>query len=390
VVVKKRLAILGSTGSIGVQALQVIAEHPDRFQVTSLAAARSVELLAAQARQFKPEVIAVVDLAAARRLADLLPDDLASRVVHGSQGYLEAAVGRGPDMVLSAMVGAAGLAPTFAAVKSGHDVALANKETLVAGGELVMAEAMKRGAAVLPVDSEHSAIFQALMGNRASAVRRILLTASGGPFREKTRAELALVTPQEALAHPNWAMGPKITVDSATLMNKGLEVIEARWLFDQPLDRIEVLVHPQSVVHSAVEFVDGSVMAQMGIPDMRLPIAFALAYPERLPSSRPSLDLLKVASLTFQAPDTERFPALKLAYAAAEQGGLSPAVLSGANEVAVEGFLQGRLDFPGITACVAAVLESHPGGQATSIAAVLEADRWARANARQWVQARQA
>lgn len=386
----KRLAILGSTGSIGTSALAVIAGNRERFSVASLAAARSVETLAAQARAFTPEVIAVIDAAAADRLKLLLPDELAGRVVYGPQGYLEAAVGCAPHLALSAMVGAAGLVPTFAAVKAGVSVALANKETLVAAGELVMAQARQSGSAILPVDSEHSAIFQALMGQDPGGVRRLLLTASGGPFRGLKSEELAKVTPQQALAHPNWSMGPKITIDSATLMNKGLEVMEARWLFGQPLERIQVVIHPQSVVHSAVEYVDGSVLAQLGIPDMRLPIAFALNYPERLELSLPSLDLLKAGPLTFEEPDLRRFPALKLAYAAAAEGGLKPAVLSGANEVAVEGFLDGRLDFPGITACVEAVLSRHLGGPGKSIAQVLEADRWARQEARAWLARRPA
>jgi 1-deoxy-D-xylulose-5-phosphate reductoisomerase len=381
----KRLAILGSTGSIGLSALQVVEANPGLFKVVSLAAARSVESLADQVQRLKPALAAVLDAPAAAALKALLPAGTPTRVVHGSQGYLEAAVGCGPDLVLSAMVGAAGLVPTFAAVAAGINVALANKETLVAAGELVMAEARKTGAAILPVDSEHSAIFQALMGNDPARVRRLLLTASGGPFRHKSAAELKRVTREQALNHPNWSMGPKITIDSATLMNKGLEVIEARWLFDQPLEKIEVVIHPQSLIHSLVEYVDGSVVAQLGLPDMRLPIAFALAYPERRDWSLPPLDLTKSGPLTFEPPDLGRFPALGLAYAAGRAGGAAPAVLGAANEVAVEAFLAGRLDFPGITACVAAVLDSFDGRPAASVAAVLEADRWARQQARSWV-----
>jgi len=342
----------------------------------------------AQARAARPEVIAVLDAAAAGSLKALLPDDLAARVVHGPQGYLEAAAGCRPDLVLSAMVGAAGLAPTYAAVAAGIDVALANKETLVAGGEAVTAAAKKSGAAILPVDSEHSAIFQALMGNDPAAVAALWLTASGGPLREKTPDELRRVTPDQALKHPNWAMGPKITVDSATLMNKGLEVLEARWLFDQPLSRIKVVIHPQSVVHSLVEYVDGSVLAQLGAPDMRLPILFALAYPERLAADWPRLDVARMGPLTFAEPDLERFPALGLAYAAGRAGGAAPAVLNAANEVAVAAFLAGELDFLGIAHCVEAVLARHPGGPAESVAAVLAADRWARRETRAWLAAR--
>jgi 1-deoxy-D-xylulose-5-phosphate reductoisomerase len=385
----KRLALLGSTGSIGLSALKVVEAAPELFRVVSLAAARSVDALAGQIARHRPEVAAVLDAAAAQALKALLPAGSPTRVVHGPQGYIEAAVGCGPDMVLSAMVGAAGLVPTFAAVAAGVDVALANKETLVAAGELVMAEARKTGAAILPVDSEHSAIFQALMGNDPARVRRLLLTASGGPFRGKSAAELKRVTREQALNHPNWSMGPKITIDSATLMNKGLEVIEARWLFSQPLDKIEVVIHPQSVVHSLVEYVDGSVVAQLGMPDMRLPIAFALAYPERRDWSLPALDLTKSGPLTFEPPDLTRFPALGLAYAAGRAGGAVPAALGAANEVAVESFLAGRLDFMGITACVSAVLESFDGRPASSVAAVLEADRWARQQARAWVRERE-
>jgi 1-deoxy-D-xylulose-5-phosphate reductoisomerase len=388
VVVKRRLAVLGSTGSIGVSTLEVVEAHPERFQVVSLAAARSVKKLAAQALKHQPQVLAVIDAAAAAELQALLPEDLARRVVHGPQGYLEAAVGSGPQVVLSAMVGAAGLVPTYAAVQAGLTVALANKETLVAGGQPVMAAAQAKGAVILPVDSEHSAIFQALMGNDPQKVRALWLTASGGPFREFSAQRLSQVTPAQALNHPNWSMGPKITVDSATLMNKGLEAIEAHWLFGQPLDKIKVVIHPQSVVHSLVEYTDGSVLAQMGLPDMRLPIAFALAYPERLASELPALPVTSMGPLTFQEPDRQRFPALDLAYSAGRAGGTCPAVLNGANEVAVAAFLQGGLGFTGIVACVQAVLEQHQAGPADSVAEVLEADRWARGAARSWLAAR--
>lgn len=385
----KRLAILGSTGSIGLSALEVVEGRPERFRVVSLAAARSVERLAAQARKHRPEILAVIDAAAAAKLKQLLPDDLASRVVFGAQGYLAAAVESGPDLMLSAMVGAAGLPSTYAAVRAGIDVALANKETLVAGGRPVTAKAAETGAAIIPVDSEHSALFQALEGNRRAEVKNLWLTASGGPFRELPRAELARVTPERALRHPNWSMGPKITIDSSTLMNKGLEVIEARWLFDMPLDQVRVVIHPQSVVHSLVEYVDGSVLAQLGAPDMKLPIAYALTYPERAAWDWPRLDIPAMGALTFEEPDWDRFPALGLAYQAGRQGGLAPAVLNGANEAAVEAFLAGRLDYPGITACVDAVLQLHEPGPAESVAAVLEADRWARNRARAWLKAKE-
>ena len=380
----KNLAILGSTGSIGVSTLEVVAAHRDRFRVKCLAAARSVEALAAQAALVQPELLAVLDAEAADKLKALLPSGLKARVVHGPQGYLEAAAGCEADLVISAMVGAAGLLPTYAALKAGIDVALANKETLVAAGELVMAAAQASGSAIIPVDSEHSAIFQSLMGNDRAAVKRLWLTASGGPFRDFAQAQLAEVTPAMALDHPNWAMGPKITIDSATLMNKGLEVIEAHWLFGQDYDDISVVVHPQSVVHSLVEYVDGSFIAQLGQPDMKTPIAFALSYPSRLPLELPQLDLTEVAKLTFRAPDLERFPALGLALAAGRQGGSAPAAMNAANEVAVGLFLEGRLAFGGIAACVEQVLADHAAGPLNSVAEVLEADRAARAKAREW------
>ncbi|MEW5911652.1 MAG: 1-deoxy-D-xylulose-5-phosphate reductoisomerase [Thermodesulfobacteriota bacterium] len=381
----KRLAILGSTGSIGASTLEVVAAHSKRFKIVSLSAARSVEALARQAALHRPALLAVADAQAAAQLKTLLPADFRGRVVYGPQGYMEAAAGCGADMVVSAMVGAAGLLPTYAAVKAGIDVALANKETLVAAGELVMAEAAASGAAILPVDSEHSAIYQALMGNDPAGVRRLWLTASGGPFWEFTPGQLAAVTPKMALAHPNWSMGPKITVDSATMMNKGLEVIEAHWLFKRAWDDIAVLIHPQSVVHSLVEYVDGSVLAQLGLPDMKVPIAFALAHPQRLELKLPSLDLAQVGSLTFARPDLSRFPALGLAFAAGRAGGSAPAVLNAVNEVAVAGFLAGRLAFPQIAACVQEVLGRHQPAPLSCLAEVLEADRWARGQARDWV-----
>lgn len=384
----KKIAILGSTGSIGTSALKVIEQRPDLFEVVSLAAARSVDTLAVQARKHQPRLIVVVDADAARRIKELLPSDLARRVVHGPAGYIEAVVSTEADVVLSAMVGAAGLMPTFAAVQAGKTVALANKETLVAGGEVVMKKAEETGATIVPVDSEHAAIFQALLGAKPKEVRTLWLTASGGPFRTKSAAEIEKVTPAEALDHPNWSMGPKITVDSATLMNKGLEVLEASWLFGQPLDKVKVVIHPQSVVHSLVEFVDGTMLAQMGVPDMRLPIASALTYPERLGWRLPRLELTELKALTFEEPDLKRFPALSLAYAAGRAGGNAPSILNAANEVAVDSFLRGNLDFNGIVACVEAVLERHDTTPVKSVAEVLAADRWARGEARSWLASR--
>lgn len=385
---KKRLAILGSTGSIGASTLDVVEKNPERFQVVSLAAARSVEALARQCMRHRPKIAAVLDADSAAALKTLLPKDSQTKVVHGPEGYLAAALGEEPDLLLSAMVGAAGLMPTYAAVKAGVNVALANKESLVVGGELVMGQAKKTGAAIIPVDSEHSALFQALMGNESSWVKNLWLTASGGPFRKMSAEELSQATPEMALKHPNWSMGPKVTIDSSTLMNKGLEVIEAHWLFDQPLERIKVVIHPQSMVHSLVEYKDGNMMAQLGPPDMRLPIAFALGYPQRMDWKLPSLDPIALGRLTFEEPDLERFPALSLAYQAARAGGTSCAVLNAANEIAVESFLSGGLDHPGITACVGAVLDAHRIETVDSVATVLESDRWARSQARDWLKTR--
>lgn len=377
----KRLAILGSTGSIGASTLDVVEHHPGRFEVVALAAARSVETLARQIKRHRPKLAAVLDAKAAAALKELLPTGTPTRVVFGGEGYLAAVVESGADVVLSAMVGFAGLMPTFAGVKAGLTIALANKEVLVAGGELVTAAARESGSKILPVDSEHSAIFQSLMGHDPAEVANLWLTASGGPFREKSKADLAKVTREQALDHPNWSMGPKITIDSSTLMNKGLEVIEAHWLFNQPFDSIKVVIHPQSVVHSMVEYIDGSVIAQMGAPDMRLPIAFALGHPHRLEVDARPLAITSMGPLTFQEPDLDRFPALALAYQAGRAGGAAPAVLNAANEVAVAAFLAGKIDYLSIVSCVERVLDRHMGGPAASVAQVLEADRWARGEA---------
>lgn len=375
-----RLALLGSTGSIGLNTLAVVAEHPDRFEVTALAAGSNVELLADQIRAVHPALVSVAgEEERAALLSRLAPDVRAQLQVEcGPQGA-EAVAASGADVVVSAMVGAAGLGPTLAAIRSRARVALANKESLVAAGELCMAAVRQRGATVIPVDSEHSALFQVLQGQRVADVRRLLLTASGGPFR--ARRDLSRVTVDEALAHPTWSMGPKVTVDSATLMNKGLEVIAARWLFGVAAERIEVVIHPQSVVHSLVELVDGALLAQLGPPDMRLPIAYALTYPERLRLAPASVPLPQLGPLTFEAPDRQRFPCLELAYQALATGGTAPAVLSAANEVAVEAFLARRLPFLEIPTVVGATLEAHRPAPADALEAVLEADRWARQHA---------
>ncbi|MDH3802988.1 MAG: 1-deoxy-D-xylulose-5-phosphate reductoisomerase, partial [Deltaproteobacteria bacterium] len=344
----KRIAILGSTGSIGRSALQVVEQFPDRLQVVALAAGRNIDLLAEQIHRFRPRLAAVFDLQLAKDLTSRLQPGIEVEVVAGSQGYQQVASCAEAEMILSSMVGAAGLIPTLSAIRAGKDVALANKETLVMAGALVMGEVRRSQVELLPVDSEHNAIFQAMEGHRREDLKRILLTASGGPFLNMPKEQLESVTPTQALAHPNWAMGPKISIDSATLMNKGLEVIEAKWLFDVPVEKIDVHVHPQSIVHSMVEYIDGSVIAQMGIPDMRIPIAYALAYPERLELGLPRLDFFTVQTLTFQEPDLNRFPCLKLAFAACKAGGTMPAVLNAANEVAVQAFLDNRIPFSGI------------------------------------------
>jgi 1-deoxy-D-xylulose-5-phosphate reductoisomerase len=377
----KRLAILGSTGSIGQNALAVVAEHPQEFQVVGLAAGRNVEVLAEQIRKFCPERVSVQDEAGARELKARLAGQPPVEILVGVEGAVAVAAAPEADLVVSAMVGAVGLTPTLAAVEAGKTVALANKETLVAAGSLVMAAVAANNASLIPVDSEHSAIFQALEGQRREALRRLWLTASGGPFRTWPLDKLTAATPAQALKHPNWAMGAKITIDSATMMNKALEVIEASVLFGLPVSQIEVFVHPQSIIHSLVEFVDGSVLAQLGWPDMRLPIAYALTYPRRLPLNAEPLDLGKVAQLTFERPDFERFPALRLGYEAAKTGGTMPAVLNAANEVAVAAFLAGSLSFPGIPRVVEETMAAHTARPLTSLAQVLAVNAWAREEA---------
>jgi len=376
---RKRITVLGSTGSIGRSALDVAARHPDRFEVVGLTAGANDQALEAQIAAFRPKVAALCDAEAAARLAARLKGG-GTKVLAGPEGVAEAAAAPA-DLVVASIVGAAGLVPVFAAVEAGHDVALANKEALVSAGSLLMDAARKNGVSVLPVDSEHSAIFQCMAAGRPEEVDHLILTASGGPFRTSTAAELTAVTPEQAARHPNWDMGAKITVDSATLMNKGLEVIEAHWLFGLPTERIRVVVHPESIVHSMVVFQDGAVMAQMGVPDMRAPIAFAMAHPERLALEIPPPDFVALGALRFEAPDTGRFPCLELAYRATRAGGTLPAVLNAANEVAVAAFLDGRLSFTGIPAVVAAAMDAHISEPLASLEQVLAADAWARRHA---------
>jgi 1-deoxy-D-xylulose-5-phosphate reductoisomerase len=379
--VVKNLAILGSTGSIGQSTLAVVREHPREFRVVALAAGRNVELLAGQIGDFQPGLVSVQDGKAADRLRQLLPSGNNLQILTGPRGAAAVATAAGVDLVVSAMVGAAGLEPTLAAIQAGIPVALANKETLVAAGSLVMAAAKEKDVPLLPVDSEHSALMQAMEGQRREDVKKLWLTASGGPFRAWPAEKLAQVTPEQALRHPNWNMGAKITIDSATMMNKALEVIEAGVLFGLPVDRIGVYIHPQSIIHSLVEYVDGSVLAQLGVPDMRLPIAYALAHPRRLPLSGPALDLSQIAQLTFEEPDLERFPSLRLGYDAARAGGTMPAVLNAANEVAVAAFLEKRLSFPGIPRVVEETMKAHAPMPIQDLAHVLGVNSWAREHA---------
>ena len=374
----KRLALLGSTGSIGTNVLAVVRQFPDRFRIVGLSTGRNIRLLAEQVREFTPDCVAIGDPDLVAPLADLLPPAYRSRILCSTEGNCAVATLAEADMVVSAVVGSVGLLPTLAAIEAGKDVGLANKETLVMAGRLVMEAVRRHGVQLLPIDSEHSAIFQALEAGRSVDVAKLILTASGGPFRTWDAERLHRATPDQALAHPNWSMGKKISIDSATLMNKGLEVIEARWLFDVPSDQIEVVVHPQSIVHSLVEFHDGSVVAQLGIPDMRIPIAYALSYPQRLPLNLPRLSLSQCSDLCFEQPDMDRFPALGLAFAALAEGGIKPAVLNAANEVAVAAFLQGRIGFTRIAEVVAQALADTSQHRDSDVQAILAADAAAR------------
>ncbi|MCL2789308.1 MAG: 1-deoxy-D-xylulose-5-phosphate reductoisomerase [Desulfobulbus sp.] len=374
----KALSLLGSTGSIGRNVLAVARQFPEQFKVVGLAAGRNVELLAAQVKEFEPECISVAEPELAATLAALLPPRYHSRIVSGTEGNCQVASLASADMVISAVVGSAGLLPALAAIQADKDLGLANKETLVMAGRLIMETVRSRGVRLLPIDSEHSAIFQVLESRRREDVSKIILTASGGPFRTWDTDALAAAVPDQALAHPNWSMGRKISIDSATLMNKGLEVIEARWLFDVLPEQIEVVVHPQSIVHSLVEYRDGSVMAQLGIPDMRIPIAYALSYPARLELGLSRLSLAQCGNLAFEQPDHQRFPALRMAYEALAMGGVKPAVLNAANEVAVEAFLAGRIGFTQIAAVVSTVLGASDQGDEMDLQAILAADQQAR------------
>lgn len=377
----KRLSILGSTGSIGVNTLQIVSQFPEQFEVVSLSAGLNIQLLKHQILQFRPKVVSVLN----KELSDTLRRDLPDvpvEIVHGVEGLIRVATHPEVDQVVSAIVGAVGLIPTLSAIKTGKTIALANKEPLVMAGKIVMEAAKQNHAQILPVDSEHSAIFQSLLGHQKEDVHRLVLTASGGPFLNLSLAKLQEVSVKEALNHPNWEMGKKVTIDSASLMNKGLEVIEAHWLFDIPVEKISVLIHPQSVVHSMVEYVDGSIVAQMGITDMRIPISYALSFPQRLLLNLPRLDLSRNEALSFFQPDPERFPCLKLAYQSIEIGETLPAILNAANEVAVNAFLEGSLKFTEIPVLLQRVMQEHEVKSIHTIEDVLKADHWARERAK--------
>ena len=372
----KKVVLLGSTGSIGTSTCKVVEDLPNDLELIGLAAGRNVDLLREQVAQFHPQMVSVTDPAAANEFANEFNGT--PNVQCGDEGLLALATLPEADIVLIAIVGTAGLQPALAAIRAGKDIAVASKEILVMAGETVMAEARKHGVKVLAVDSEHSAIFQCLDGKPVDSIRQIWLTASGGPFREKPADEFADITVEQALKHPSWEMGRKITIDSSTLFNKGLEMIEARWLFDIEMPRVKVVVHPQSVIHSMVEFVDGSILAQLSTPDMCLPIQYALTYPARAASDRVQTSLAEIGRLDFEEPDVERFPALDLARRAGEEGGTLPAVLNAANEVAVEAFCERQLSYMGVTESVAAVMAAHEIVAQPSLEEILEADSWAR------------
>jgi len=376
----KRISVLGSTGSIGTQTLDIAESHRDEFTVVALAAGKSkLGLLAEQIAQFSPKLVAVPDAVAASELKQILGGAKSPQIVCGTAGLEEAASHPDANTVVSGVVGAMGILPTAAAARAGKTIALANKETLVAAGALIVRLCKDHGATLVPVDSEHSAIFQSLSGYQTDDIKQVLLTGSGGPFRTWTKEQLQHATVEDALKHPNWSMGPKITIDSATLMNKGLEIIEARWLFDIGAEQIKVVIHPQSILHSAVEFVDGSIVGQLGVPDMHLPIHFALYWPQRRPSKAvPLLDLVAAGTLTFEAPDFDRFPCLRLAALVAAKDDTTPAVLNAANEIFVEAFLKRRIRFLEISEYIQRVLDLHQPMTPISLEDILEADRWAR------------
>jgi len=374
----KKTTILGSTGSIGCSALDVIGKNPERFQVVALAAGKNIALLKKQIEKFKPKVVAVSAKESALQLRDSLTTKDKVKIFYDQEGLKEIASLPSADVVISAISGSAGLIPTLAAIEAGKDIALANKETMVMAGEIVTGRAIKKSVKIIPVDSEHSAIFQCLEGQKSKNLRRIILTASGGPFLNFTGNELKKVSLSQTLRHPNWKMGKKVTIDSASMMNKGLEVIEAKWFFNVDFSHIDVLIHPQSIVHSMVEFVDGAFLAQMGIPDMKLPIAYALTYPERIINDLPSLNLVKTGNLEFRNPDIKKFPCLGLAYAAGICGGTAPVVLNAADEIAVAAFMEKKIRFIDLPKIIETVLDLHNSINNPSLDDILQADLWAR------------
>ncbi|TYP77618.1 1-deoxy-D-xylulose-5-phosphate reductoisomerase [Paenibacillus methanolicus] len=375
----KKLTILGSTGSIGTQTLDVVANDPELYEIEALAAGGNVNLLVEQARRFRPKTVCLATKALADEATALLPPG--TRVVYGEEGLVEVAASGDADTVVTAIMGSRGLNATLAAIESGKQIGLANKETLVTAGHLVMSQAARKGVSILPIDSEHSAIFQCLNGENRADIKRITLTASGGSFRDKTREQLVGVTVEQALNHPNWSMGAKITIDSATMANKGLEVIEAHWLFGVSYDQISVLIHPESIIHSYVEFVDNSVVAQLGMPDMRVPIQYALTYPDRRATPTEALDLAKIGKLHFREMDFHRYPCLRMAFESGRLGRSAPTVFNAANEVAVDRFLKGEIAFLDIERVIETVLEKHQVTDLPDVEAITAMDAWARREA---------
>lgn len=374
----KNITLLGSTGSIGCNALDVIGNHPKQFNVKALAAGENINILRRQIEQFKPEIVSVKNKATALALRETVTNKKRVKIVYGADGLNEVASNPSSDMVISALSGSAGFMPTLAAIRAGKNIALANKETMVLAGEIVTTMARKKNVKIIPVDSEHSAVFQCLEGRNRDDLQKIILTASGGPFLNLSRRELKNVTVRQALRHPKWKMGKKITVDSATMMNKGLEIIEAKWLFDADIKDIEVLIHPQSVIHSMVEFTDGVLLAQMGMPDMRVPIAYALTYPERIKNTVGRLNLIEVKHLDFFEPDVKKFPCLTIAREAAIMGGTAPAVLNAADEITVDAFLKSKIRFTDLPVVIEKVLGLHEVIHHPSVSDILGADAWAR------------
>lgn len=380
----KKIALLGSTGSIGTSTLEVVAQHPDEFQIVGLSAGSNIELLASQVKQFRPEIVSVGKPEYMEQLREYIGDAWLPEIVYGKEGLIQVASHASANFVMTAVVGSVGVEPTLSAIKAGKTIGLANKETLVSAGHIVMEAAKKHNVAIIPVDSEHSAIFQSLQGNSMDDVARIILTASGGSFRHLSRDELKQVSIQDALNHPNWNMGAKVTIDSATMMNKGLEVLEAHWLFGLPFEQIECVLHYESIIHSMVEYKDRAVIAQLGTPDMKVPIQYALSYPRRLDLKTQPLDLISCGTLHFARMDFDRYPMLQLAYECGKRGGTLPTVMNAANEVAVERFLKNDISFLQIEELVKTVCEKHDVASNPELEVIFAADRWAREQAYQW------